>query len=206
MSIVPILFTVLPIAIVSSYWVSARNADNNKKDASSRKIQHNYFQGVNYLINNEPDRAVDVFVKMLEVDSDTVETHLALGALFRRKGEVNRALRIHQNLIARPQLSIEYKNQALAALGEDYLRAGVFDRAESIFLELVDSSVIQARELKFLLHIYQQEKDWNKAINIAQKLALVEKNIKPQVNTAFHNSRAFSCKQMLANLYFACMR
>src|SRR5476651_899383 len=78
-----------------------------------------YFTGLNYLLNEQPDKAVDIFTKLLQVDSDTVETHLALGSLFRRRGEVDRAIRIHQNLIARPQLSQQQRVEALMALGRD---------------------------------------------------------------------------------------
>src|SRR5688572_30397058 len=105
--------------------------------SSSQKIRlpKDYLVGLNFLLNEEPDKAVDIFIKMLEVDSDTVETHLAVGKLFRRRGEVDRAIRIHQNLIARPELDKEYREQSLFELGQDYFSAGMFDRAERIFLE-----------------------------------------------------------------------
>src|SRR3990167_10005049 len=88
-------------------------------------FSRDYFAGLNFLLNEETDKAVGVFIKMLEVDSDTVETHLAVGKLFRKRGEVDRAIRIHQNLIARPQLDKTYREQALFALGQDYLSAGM---------------------------------------------------------------------------------
>src|ERR1700734_2422777 len=101
------------------------------------KLPRDYLVGLNFLLNEETDKAVDVFIKMLEVDSDTVETHLAVGKLFRRRGEVDRALRIHQNLIARPQLDKNYREQSLFELGQDYLSAGMLDRAERIFIEVL---------------------------------------------------------------------
>ncbi len=107
---------------------------------------------------------------MLEVDNDTVETHLALGSLFRRKGEVERAIRIHQNIIARPNLTPEQRSHALLALGQDYLRSGMLDRAERIFREIVDSGIQSVSGLKFLTEIYQREKAWEDAIITAKSL------------------------------------
>ena len=110
---------------------------------------------------------------MLEVDSETVETHLALGNLFRRRGEVDRAIRIHQNLIARPTLTREERSVALLELGIDYMRSGLFDRAESLFKELVESGSHSIQAYSELLDIYQQEKDWNNAIITARRLEFV---------------------------------
>ncbi|MCB1827332.1 MAG: lipopolysaccharide assembly protein LapB [Coxiellaceae bacterium] len=164
--ILPYALSLLPVAATCGYWVGSR--DRRKKE--SPKWYSDYFKGLNYLLNEQPDKAVDVFIKLLEVDSDTVETHLALGSLFRRRGEVDRSTRIHQNLIARPQLDKIYKVRALAALAQDYLKAGVLDRAERLFLELAELGEIDEKNLKFLLHIYQQEKDWRKAIDVATRL------------------------------------
>jgi len=128
------------------------------------------------LLNEQHDKALDIFLKLLNVDSETVEMHLALGSLFRRRGEVDRAIRIHQNLIARPQLTKQDRLNALLALGKDYLRAGVFDRAERIFQEIVASKGSHEQTsvgLRNLLDIYQQEKSWQQAIQIAQQLESV---------------------------------
>lgn len=135
------------------------------------RLHKDYLVGLNFLLNEETDKAVEIFIKMLEVDSDTLETHLALGNLFRRRGEVDRAIRIHQNLIARPQLDKTDKTQALLALGQDYLSAGVLDRAETIFLEELRVEERSQIALSSLLDIYQQEKEWNKAIKVALKLS-----------------------------------
>ncbi len=135
------------------------------------RLSHEYVVGLNYLLNEQADKAVDVFIKLLEVDSETVETHLALGSLFRRRGEVDRAIRIHQNLIARPQLSLHDRKAALMALGQDYMSAGVFDRAERIFLEVVElGGNRETSSLQGLLAIYQQEKAWEKALGITKIL------------------------------------
>ena len=142
-----------------------------EEEAPPRKsnVPRDYLLGLNFLLNEETDKAVDIFIKMLEVDSDTVETHLAVGKLFRRRGEVDRAIRIHQNLIARPQLERVYREQSLFELGQDYLSAGMLDRAEKIFLELLSGNSHSAQALRTLIDIYQQEKAWEKAVEIAQK-------------------------------------
>ncbi len=162
----------LPISAASGWWIAVRKMPEDKHSKKRHLLSSNYLQGLNFLLNEEPDKALDVFIKLLEIDSDTVETHLALGNLFRRRGEVNRAIRIHQNLIARPNLEKKYRTEALAALAKDYLSAGVFDRAERLFLELVDLGEKIDTSLQNLLDIYQQEKEWQKAIDIAQKLFL----------------------------------
>ena len=160
----------LPAAAWSGWWVASRNYSTEEK-SPGHHFSREYVVGLNYLLNEQPDKAVDVFIKLLEVDSDTVETHLALGTLFRRRGEVDRAIRIHQNLIARPQLTLSQRKEALMALGQDYMSAGVFDRAERIFTEVVAlGGSIETNSLRGLLAIYQQEKAWEKALDIIQQL------------------------------------
>lgn len=161
----------LPAAAWSGWLVATKRDKPHQKNISNR-LSKEYVVGLNYLLNEQPDEAVDVFIRLLEVDSDTVETHLALGSLFRRRGEVDRAIRIHQNLIARPQLCLEDKKDALLALGQDYMSAGLFDRAERIFLEVVElGGRTEHRSLHELLAIYQQEKSWHKALEIVKKLS-----------------------------------
>jgi len=162
----------LPAAACSGWWIARRN-DSVKHPESNNQLSREYVMGLNYLLNEQPDKAVDIFIKLLEVDSETVETHLALGSLFRRRGEVDRAIRIHQNLIARPQLSVSQRKEALMALAQDYMSAGVFDRAERIFIEVVElGGTPDANSLRGLLAIYQQEKSWEKALDILKKLEL----------------------------------
>lgn len=162
---VVIFFAIVGCAWYLGYHMRAKSTHPNYPNPMSR----DYFVGLNFLLNEETDKAVDIFIKMLEVDSNTVETHLAVGKLFRKRGEVERAIRIHQNLIARPQLDKDYREQALFALGEDYLSAGMLDRAERIFLDLVNTP-LHTQALKALLDIYQQEKQWDQAIQTAKKI------------------------------------
>lgn len=145
-------------------------------------VPRDYLIGLNFLLNEETDKAVDIFIKMLEVDSDTVETHLTVAKLFRRRGEVDRAIRIHQNLIARPQLEREYREQSLYELGQDYLSAGMHDRAERIFLDLVNTKSHSMQALQTLIDIYQQGKDWNNAIQMAAKYESISRqNMQPVI-------------------------
>lgn len=167
-----LLFLLLPVATACGWYFGYKHSrEVSSAKAEAKKIPDNYFVGLNYLINEQPDKAVDAFIKVLAADSDTVEMHLALGNLFRRKGEVDRAIKIHKNLIARPQLTKEQRDNALSELAQDYLRAGVLDRSERLFLELVEIDKENAANYQFLLNLYEKQKDWRQAIATAQKLA-----------------------------------
>lgn len=172
MDISLLLLLLLPVAAYSG-WVGAQRVFAKKPPPSEQKFSPDYLQGLNYLLNEQPDKAVDIFIKLLTVDNDTVETHLTLGAVFRRRGEVNRAIRIHQNLIERQQLSQSQREQAVVELGRDYFRAGLLDRAECLYKELTQSRNFKVYACQQLLKIYQQEQDWQQAIEITLTL---EKN------------------------------
>jgi len=179
-----LLWLLLPLAAASG-WLIARY-DTGRKAARSLDLPSAYFKGLNFLLNEQPDKAIEIFIQVLEVNSDTVETHLALGNLFRRRGEVERAIRIHQNLIARPTLDREQRTQALLELGQDYFKAGLFDRAENLFLELAEVRAHSEQALRLLLSIYQQEKEWDKAIQTAQKLGRVSGKRMDDVIAQYH--------------------
>ena len=132
-----------------------------------------YLKGLNFLLNEQTDQAVEHFLKMVRVDNTTIETHFALGNLFRKRGEVNRAIRIHQNIIARPDISDEQRDQAFYSLAKDYLHAGLLDRAEVLFRRLSVGSLFQEQSLYSLTEIYEIEGEWKKCINCAKKLAKV---------------------------------
>ena len=160
----------LPAAAWSGWWAASKQKGKSEQKQQNH-FSREYVLGLNYLLNEQPDKAVDVFIKLLELDTETVETHLALGSLFRRRGEVDRAIRVHQNIIARPQLSIAQRKEALIALGRDYLSAGLFDRAERVFIEVVDmGEKNEVQSLHGLITIYQQEKAWEKALGVVKKL------------------------------------
>ena len=149
-------------------WLAAR-IDIKQLLTESRAVPSSYFRGLNFLINQQPDKAIEAFIEVVKVDPQTVELHFALGNLFRRRGEVERAIRMHQNLVDRADLATEQRVTALYELAQDYLKAGLLDRAEEMFLKLQGTPYEQAA-LKFLLDIYEQEKDWLKAIEISKKM------------------------------------
>ncbi|MDT8319222.1 MAG: lipopolysaccharide assembly protein LapB [Xanthomonadales bacterium] len=167
-----VLLPALPVAVYSGWWL-ARSWDRRTSNKRTQMFSNQYFQGLNYLLNEQPDKAIQVFLELAEVNQDTVETHMALGSLFRRRGEVDRAIRFHQNIIAKRGLGAEQRTQALLELGEDYMRAGLLDRAERLFTELIESDAHTPAALRSLLDIYQQEKDWAKALEQAQRLEQV---------------------------------
>jgi lipopolysaccharide biosynthesis regulator YciM len=167
-----LLWLLVPLAAAVG-WLSARGGRGKAGRCSDSILGPEYIKGLNYLLNEQQDKAIDVFIRMLEVNSDTVETHLALGNLFRKRGEVDRAIRIHQNLAARPGLPDEQRMDAVLELGQDYMKAGLFDRAEGLFRELNDNNVHLSSVLPLLLDIYQQEKDWQNAISIAEQMGFV---------------------------------
>jgi len=149
-------------------WLAAR-MDIKQLVNESSALPRSYFQGLNFLLNEQQDKAIDAFIEVVKVDPQTVELHFALGSLFRRRGEIDRALRMHLNLVERADLEPDKKQHAVFELAQDYLKAGVLDRAESLFLDLQKTSYGK-QALDFLLEIYQKEKDWLKAIDITERL------------------------------------
>lgn len=167
-----LIFVLFLVAIASGWWLGQLHGRKQQSSADSKnqKLPKEYLQGISLLLNEQQDQAIDVFLKLFEVNQDTIETHFALGSLYRRRGEVDRALRIHQNLLARPNLEIGYRNQALYELAEDYLNAGVLDRAENLYTDLVDKQANAVAALTRLLRIYEKQSDWAQAVEAVKKL------------------------------------
>lgn len=163
-----LLLVLLPVAAASG-WLAGRRGGERRGGARVSRLSNTYFRGLNYLLNEQQDKAIEVFLQIAAVDKDTVETQFALGHLFRRRGEVDRAIRLHQSLVAREGLNDEQKTRAVLALGEDYMRAGLLDRAETLFTDLVRMGVLAPQALKHLISIYQAERDWGKAIEHARQ-------------------------------------
>lgn len=149
-------------------WIAAR-IDIKQLLSESRSLPRGYFKGLNFLLNEQPDKAIDAFIEIVKLDPETVELHFALGNLFRRRGEIERAIRVHQNLLARPDLPQESQIHSRFELGQDYLKAGLLDRAEETFNQLVDTTY-SAQARRALLEIYQREKEWQRAIEAARAL------------------------------------
>ena len=157
----------LPVAIVL-VWM--RTLHSKRQTTDKGHFSSEYFKGLNYLLNDEQGKALDIFVKLVEADWEIIDTHFALGKIFRKNGEIDKAIKIHQGLMSRPSLPEKYRSRVLLELGYDYLGAGWFDRAEGLFKEVLNHDPKSEKALQNLIVIYQQEKDWYKAIAAAERL------------------------------------
>ncbi len=138
------------------------------------KLHPDYLTGLDYLVTEQPDRALDMFLKLMDANADTIETHFALGSLYRRRGEVERAIRIHQNLLAREGLAPEHREQALLALAQDYLRSGLLDRAEELFQQVSEVPRLRAIALESLRGVYERQHEWQQALDTYRQLARIK--------------------------------
>ncbi len=173
-NLLELICLLLPVAALSGWYLGKRSRAGYSP--KNEMLSSDYYVGLNFLLNEQTDKAVDAFIRMLDVSPDSVETTLALGNFFRRRGEVDRAIRIHQSLISKPNLTPKQRSHSLLELAQDYLRAGVYDRAESLLLELTNTVGYQLEiSLRHLIDIYEREKDWEKAIHVALRLQEVTK-------------------------------
>jgi len=170
-----LLFLLLPVAAAYGWYMGRRSAQQTKQDEANR-LSRDYVAGVNFLLSNQQDKAVDLFLDMLKEDTGTVEAHLTLGNLFRSRGEVDRAIRIHQTLMESASLSYDQRLLAVQQLGRDYMAAGMYDRAEDMFNQLVDETDFRIGALQQLLQIYQATSEWQKAIDVAERLVKLGKD------------------------------
>jgi lipopolysaccharide biosynthesis regulator YciM len=161
------------------------------------KLNHSYFKGLNYLLNDDSERAIDVFIELAKTSSETFEPQLALGNLYRRKGEVDKAIKLHQSLISKPNLPEQYRTKALLSMGKDYMSAGLLDRAEVLFTELVEIEAYTPEALYSLCEIYQQEQDWVEAIKAASRYEIVSG--RKMENDIAHFNCELAEKQLLLN-------
>ncbi len=180
-----LLFLLLPVA-VGYGWFMGRNSVKQKNQLAKDSLTIKYSTGLNYLLSNQQDKAIDYLLETLEVEDDTVEAHFAMANLFRRRGELDRALKVHEYLVRQPMLQDKEKQHAVFELGRDFYSAGLYDRAETMFLRLTKSPVYGIKALSYLLQIYQSIKDWQKGIDL-EKLIIKSKDKK--------------LKHVLANFY-----
>jgi len=160
------------LLLAAAGWAMGRFGERDDEDAPP-PLNIDYLKGLNFLLNEQTDQALEHFLRMVRVDDKTIETHFALGSLFRRRGEIDRAIRIHQNIIARPDIASEQRDQALYSLAKDYLSAGLLDRAENLFVRLAQGSRYQVQSLEALCGVYEQEREWEKAIDAGQRLEVI---------------------------------
>ncbi|RMW95520.1 lipopolysaccharide assembly protein LapB [Allofranklinella schreckenbergeri] len=161
----------LPIAFVLG-WLASR-MDWRQMRVAQRHSPRNYFQGLTYLLNEQQDKAIDVFVQAVQSDPDTIDLHFALGSLFRRRGEYLRAVRVHEHLLARADVQAADRARAQWELAQDFLKAGIYDRAEQALLPLENSDRRQQAQLA-LLHVYERMHDWPKALELADRITAEE--------------------------------
>jgi lipopolysaccharide biosynthesis regulator YciM len=168
------LFAGLLFLAAALGYVFARFGDTDEEEEAEQSARAKYLRGFRYLLNEESDRAVDVFTESGDLSDEAMETQLALGTLFRRRGEVDRAIRLHQNLVERPTNNVAQREAASFALAEDYLSAGLFDRAEELFDRLRDSRVHGADAMRRLLRICEVTRDWDRAVDLCAKLSRLD--------------------------------
>lgn len=167
-----VLVGLLTVAIGIGYILGRRKRRSSRRDNPTWELNKSYFQGLNYLLNEQPDKAVDAFVESLDVNTDTLETHLALGKLMRKQGQVDRAIRIHQNVLARPRLDAADQHQVHLELARDFMAAGLLDRAEMLLKEVIgESGELRSIAQRYLMDIYQDESEWSDAIKTAESLS-----------------------------------
>ncbi|MEX3629977.1 MAG: lipopolysaccharide assembly protein LapB [Burkholderia sp.] len=159
----------LAIPVAFAFGWAASRYDLQKLLSENANLPSSYFRGLNFLLNEQPDQAIDAFIEVAKLDPETVELHFALGNLFRRRGETDRAIRVHQNMLNRDDLPANERDHALYELGQDFLKAGLLDRAEESFHRLADGDYALGAQ-RALLTIYGIEKDWNKSIQTARKI------------------------------------
>jgi lipopolysaccharide biosynthesis regulator YciM len=165
------LLSLVLVAILIG-WVVGRWMPTGKIYSSSDSIDYSesYVKGLNYLLTDDSQKAIETFSELIKVNADTVETHIVLGNLFRSRGEADQAIKIHQNLLARPDLSRKQRNMAIGELATDYLKAGLLDRAEKLFKEMIQLKPDDLSPYRKLLDLYITEKSWDEAIKCAQIL------------------------------------
>ncbi|SFX62088.1 lipopolysaccharide assembly protein LapB [Marinospirillum alkaliphilum] len=200
-----LFFSLLFLALAVGWWLGRRERRNRlPPPGTTGELSRDYFVGLNYLLNEQPDEAIETFVRALEVNSDTIETHIALGNLFRSRGESDRAVRVHQNLFARPSLSRDQAARVQLELARDFMAAGLLDRAERLLSELKDnpSETGQASQL-LLIDLYEREKEWQKAIH-AISPALLRDN--PRLKKAAAHYACELASQLLSKNNFVAAR
>ena len=175
-----LLFLLLPVAMGYG-WFMGRNSVKQNDQSAKQDLSIKYSTGLNYLLSNQQDKAIEYLLETLTVEDDTVEAHFAMANLFRKRGELDRALKVHEHLVRQKHLPTKAKQQAAFELGKDFLSAGLYDRAESMFHKLLKSKDFNLKSLSYLLQIYQSTKDWQHGLEL--KKAIAKSNDKKLLHT-----------------------
>ncbi len=185
-----LLFLLLPVAMAYG-WFMGRNSIKQKDQTEKQDLSIKYSTGLNYLLSNQQDKAIDYLIEALKVEDDTVEAHFAMANLFRRRGELDRALKVHEHLVRHGNLPSKAQEQAVFELAKDFLTAGLYDRAEHMFQKLLKAKPYQQKSLTYLMQIYQSTKDWQ------QGIALKKQIVKLKDKHLLHNLANFYCEASL---------
>ena len=170
----------LLFALMGYLYIKFFDSEDNDK-----KINPDYLTGLKYLLNEESDKAINLFSNIIEIDDDTIQTHLALGVLFRRQGKIDKAIKLHENIISKPDLEENYYFQTLSELGENYYAAGIYDKAEEIFLKLKEVKAHKISSLEKLIKIYEYLCQWEQALKNLEELSIVD-NENNLINSTSH--------------------
>ncbi|WP_448548675.1 lipopolysaccharide assembly protein LapB [Thalassotalea fusca] len=182
-----LLFLLLPVAMGYG-WFMGRNSVKQNQHTAKQNLSIKYSTGLNYLLSNQEDKAIEHLIEALLLEDDTIEAHFAMANLFRKRGELDRALKIHEHLVRQKHLPTKDKQHAAFELGKDFLSAGLYDRAESMFLKLLKAKTYQTKCLIYLLQIYQSTKDWQQGIDLHK--AIIKSNDK----RLLHSLANFYCE------------
>jgi len=185
-----LVFLLLPIVAAYS-WYMGRNSIKQKNETAKQDLSIKYSTGLNYLLSNQQDKAIEHLIETLKVENDSVEAHFAMANLFRRRGELDRALKVHEHLVRHANLPSKDKQQAIFELGKDFLSAGLYDRAEKMFSKSLKSKIYGVKSLNYLMQIYQSTKDWQDGIDLKKTI------IKTKDKKLLHTLANFYCE--LAN-------
>jgi lipopolysaccharide biosynthesis regulator YciM len=188
----------LVFAAILCGWLLGRWRPFKKRSRNRFDNQFNerYAKGLNYLLADDSDNAIKVFTDLIEVNKETIEIHIALGNLFRSKGEVDRAIKVHQNLLARPNLTRAQRHTAIAELASDYLKAGLLDRAEKLYREMIELKADPKKAYQHLLDLYITEKSWKEAVDCAHELYTMGE---PETGTVYSQCLCEIAAEAIAN-------
>ena len=153
-------------------WAATVGYSEYRRRRRARKRERQ-LEGLRFLLDDKPDRALEVFLGVAALDDETIDTHFALGSLYRRRGEVDRAIRVHQSIVGRAGIDPKYRDAALNELARDYLRAGLYDHAEKLFLQLAEGGRDPAAALAYLVRIHELQHDWPQAAALHERLRTV---------------------------------